>query len=43
MVLYLLIAVIVLLLVFLYKTYNALISMRNNLHNAWSDIDVLLT
>lgn len=43
MFLYLLIAVIVLLLVFLWKTYNGLISMRNNLHNAWSDIDVQLT
>ena len=43
MVLYILIAVIVLLLVFVFKTYNGLIFMRNNLHNAWSDIDVLLT
>ena len=41
--LYLLIAVAVLLLVFVWKTYNGLISMRNNLHNAWSDIDVQLT
>jgi LemA protein len=41
--LYILIAVIVLLMVFLLKTYNGLISMRNNLHNAWSDIDVQLT
>jgi LemA protein len=40
---YILIAVIVLLLVFLYKTYNGLTSMRNNLRNAWSDIDVQLT
>jgi LemA protein len=43
LVLYILIAVITLLLVFLYKTYNGLISMRNNLHSAWSDIDVQLT
>jgi LemA protein len=43
LVLYILIAVIVLMLVFVFKTYNGLISMRNNLHNAWSDIDVLLT
>ena len=43
MALYILIAVIVLLLVFVFKTYNGLISMRNNLRNAWSDIDVQLT
>ncbi len=43
MALYILIAVIVLLLVFVLKTYNGLISMRNNLRNAWSDIDVQLT
>jgi len=41
--LYILIAVIALLLVFMLKTYNGLISMRNNLRNAWSDIDVQLT
>lgn len=41
--LYILIAVIVLLLLFSLKTYNGLISMRNSLHNAWSDIDVQLT
>jgi LemA protein len=41
--LYILIAVIALLLIFLLKTYNGLIAMRNNLHNAWSDIDVQLT
>jgi LemA protein len=41
--LYILIAVILLLLVFVFKTYNGLISMRNNLRNAWSDIDVQLT
>jgi LemA protein len=41
--LYILIAVIALLLVFVLKTYNGLISMRNNLRNAWSDIDVQLT
>jgi LemA protein len=40
--LYILIAVIVFLLVFVFKTYNGLVSMRNNLRNAWSDIDVLL-
>lgn len=43
MALYILIAVIALLLVFVLKTYNGLISMRNNLRNAWSDIDVQLT
>jgi LemA protein len=43
LVLYILIAVIALLLVFVLKTYNGLISMRNNLRNAWSDIDVQLT
>lgn len=43
MALYILIAVIALLLIFLLKTYNGLIAMRNNLHNAWSDIDVQLT
>jgi LemA protein len=41
--LYILIAVILLLVVFVFKTYNGLISMRNNLRNAWSDIDVQLT
>jgi LemA protein len=40
---YILIAVIALLLIFLLKAYNGLISMRNNLRNAWSDIDVQLT
>lgn len=43
MVLYLLIAAVVVMLVFVLKTYNGLISMRNNLRNAWSDIDVQLT
>ena len=43
MVLYLLIAAVVVVLIFVLKTYNGLISMRNNLHNAWSDIDVQLT
>jgi LemA protein len=43
LVLYLLVAAIVVGLVFALKTYNGLISMRNNLHNAWSDIDVQLT
>ena len=43
MVLYLLIAAVVVVLVFVLKTYNGLISMRNNLRNAWSDIDVQLT
>lgn len=32
-----------LLLIFLLKSYNGLISMRNTLRNAWSDIDVQLT
>jgi LemA protein len=41
--LYILIAVVALLLIFVLKTYNGLIAMRNNLHNAWSDIDVQLT
>jgi LemA protein len=41
--LYILIAVIALLLVFVLKTYNGLISMRNSLRNSWSDIDVQLT
>jgi LemA protein len=36
------IAVAALLLIFLLRTYNRLISMRNNLRNAWSDIDVQL-
>jgi len=43
LVLYLLIAAVVVVLVFVLKTYNGLISMRNNLRNAWSDIDVQLT
>jgi len=43
LVLYLLIAAFVVVLVFVLKTYNGLISMRNNLRNAWSDIDVQLT
>ena len=43
MVLYLLIAAVVVMLVLVLKTYNGLISMRNNLRNAWSDIDVQLT
>ena len=43
MAVYIVIAVIALLLIFLLKTYNGLISMRNNLRNAWSDIDVQLT
>jgi LemA protein len=43
LVLYLLIAAVVVGLVFALKTYNGLISMRNNLRNAWSDIDVQLT
>ena len=37
------IAVAALLLFFLLKTYNRLVAMRNNLRNAWSDIDVQLT
>jgi LemA protein len=43
LVLYLLIAAVVVVLVFVLNTYNGLISMRNNLRNAWSDIDVQLT
>jgi LemA protein len=43
LVLYLLIAAAVVTLVLVLKTYNGLISMRNNLRNAWSDIDVQLT
>ncbi|HKT11453.1 MAG TPA: LemA family protein, partial [Terriglobia bacterium] len=31
------------LLLFLLTTYNGLVRMRNNLRNAWSDIDVQLT
>ena len=37
------IAIAVAVLFFLLKTYNALVRMRNNLRNAWSDIDVQLT
>jgi LemA protein len=37
------IAIAVVVLFFLLKTYNALVRMRNNLRNAWSDIDVQLT
>lgn len=37
------IAVAALLLIWLLKTYNRLVSMRNNLRNSWSDIDVQLT
>lgn len=37
------IAVAVLVLFFLLRTYNRLVAMRNNLRNAWSDIDVQLT
>jgi LemA protein len=37
------IAVVVLALVFLLKTYNGLVSLRNSLRSAWSDIDVQLT
>jgi LemA protein len=37
------IAVAVLVMFFLLRTYNGLVRMRNNLHNAWSDIDVQLT
>lgn len=37
------IVVAVLVLFFLLRTYNGLVRMRNNLHNAWSDIDVQLT
>jgi LemA protein len=36
------IAVAALLLFFLLRTYNHLVAMRNNLRNAWSDIDVQL-
>jgi len=34
---------IALVLFFLLRTYNGLVRMRNNLRNAWSDIDVQLT
>jgi LemA protein len=37
------IAVAALILVFLLRSYNRLVSMRNHLRNAWSDIDVQLT
>ena len=37
------IAIAALLLIFLLRSYNRLISMRNSLRNAWSDIDVQLT
>lgn len=37
------IAIAALLLIFLLRTYNRLVRMRNNLRNAWSDIDVQLT
>ena len=37
------IAVAAVLLIWLLKTYNRLVSMRNNLRNSWSDIDVQLT
>ena len=37
------IAVAVLVLFFLLRTYNSLVRMRNNVRNAWSDIDVQLT
>ncbi|HSM84957.1 MAG TPA: LemA family protein [Candidatus Limnocylindrales bacterium] len=38
-----LIALAILVLFFLLKTYNRLVRMRNSLRNAWSDIDVQLT
>ena len=37
------IAIAALLLFYLLRTYNGLVRMRNNLRNAWSDIDVQLT
>ncbi len=37
------VAVAVLVVFFLLRTYNSLVRMRNNLRNAWSDIDVQLT
>jgi LemA protein len=37
------IAIAALALIFLLSTYNRLVRMRNNLRNAWSDIDVQLT
>ena len=37
------IAIAAVLLLFLLTTYNRLVRMRNNLRNAWSDIDVQLT
>src|SRR6185437_16127176 len=37
------IAIAALALIFLLGTYNGLVRMRNNLRNAWSDIDVQLT
>ena len=37
------IAIAALALIFLLSTYNGLVRMRNNLRNAWSDIDVQLT
>jgi LemA protein len=37
------IVVAVLVMFFLLRTYNGLVRMRNNLRNAWSDIDVQLT
>jgi LemA protein len=43
LVLYFVIAVIVVILAFLLKTYNGLVGLRNRLHGAWSDIDVQLT
>jgi LemA protein len=42
-VLIVIIAVAALLLIWLLRTYNRLVSMRNHLRNAWSDIDVQLT
>jgi LemA protein len=37
------IAVAVLLLIFLFTTFNRLVAMRNGVRNGWSDIDVQLT
>jgi len=39
----LIVAIAALALIFLLSTYNGLVRMRNNLRNAWSDIDVQLT
>ena len=40
---YFAIAVIVVVLAFVLKTYNGLVGLRNRLHSAWSDTDVQLT